>query len=1206
MKLVTIPGNYYPWPIQVVRLLAIIFLLLLAPLVLLAQEDEEASGEDIYEISPFVIAEDSDVGYIASQTMAGGRISSELRNVGSSIQVVTQEFMEDIGATGIDELLQYTTSTEVAGNLGNFTGVNEGLDGQVNTGGARGNPDGTSRIRGLAAPDRTRNFFKTDIPFDRYNTDRIDINRGANSFLFGLGSPAGLVNNGMARALFRDSGELEVRVGSGGDRPSWRVSGSFNKVLAEDMVAFRVAFLNDATQYRQQPTYKDDQRLYATVTVQPFRNSNTVIRSYFETGEVTGNAADVVGPVSNLDSFIDDPIYARWSVDTVRNARNFNHQEGPNSARNAREDRNPDGIPRNLTAPGEAARLETSIGVGWGLIWDGTNGTGPSGTFNGRIRGADQTNGSNAQGPNPFWKPLTFNGRTNHDWMLGHGNISQIQGEGYAFKGLTDLDTFDFSKYNLGWDNDLYTRDFDNFNIALEQVLFNGNVGFELAYDFQTLFRSDYNAFSNGAARITFDINESLPIPNDLNYAESGDLSYPANPNYGRVWIETNANYRESTFDRETARFTGFLKHNFADQLDESTLGKILGRHTITSLLDDYTEDERFVPYKLASFGTPDPALHLGPANAQQAVNGARNVRNIVYLGPQQLEAFTDPSFTVHDFIIEPAKYNLRDVDGHEFPIIYWDLGEDVSEDNFGQGRNDTGDESFQLGTFVPRQVPNRNHRLMHTEVESVAFNSQSFILDDLLVVNMGWRTDKVKTWLNTEAEYLGFWEIPDLSDAGWNLRGGNSTYNEIDSEIFGYGGVLNWPHQLIKLPDGMDIAMHYNETENFVPASTRIDQFRNPIDAPRGLSKDWGVTLFMFDNRVISRFNWYDADLANATANLGGVFNQSIGRIFNHWGFANAAVLRADANGDGVIDQEFIEENREVELDPDDPEIIISQETDAEVIARVAPNFLEARADRDSITPYLTDALKEAYNFRLDIDGTVNTQSAGNVADTQDIQAKGFEWELVMNPTSSWRVSFNFADTETILTNIGPRMTELFNDFWLPHLERFGDLDWNDPMGPVVGVTLREQVNQDVLEYLEQKAQEGRPTLEQRQYRVNFVTNYRFQEGWLQGFSIGGAARWQSDNAVGYPLIPREDGIVQPDISRPWLNEEIYNYDLTLAYRTRIGRNINWTIQLNIRNLQNLQNDEISTVRRQPDGSLARVRYDPPSQFLLTNTFRF
>jgi hypothetical protein len=33
---------------------------------------------------------------------------------------------------------------------------------------------------------------------------------------------------------------------------------------------------------------------------------------------------------------------------------------------------------------------------------------------------------------------------------------------------------------------------------------------------------------------------------------------------------------------------------------------------------------------------------------------------------------------------------------------------------------------------------------------------------------------------------------------------------------------------------------------------------------------------------------------------------------------------------------------------------------------------------------------------------------------------------------------------------------------------------------------------------------------------------------------------------------------------------------------------------------------DNVTAIRFQPDGSVARVRFDPPLQVLLTNTFRF
>jgi outer membrane receptor protein involved in Fe transport len=266
------------------------------------------SAEEAIELSPFVVREDTDQGYYASQTLAGGRLRQDIKNIGSSIQVVTKEFMEDLGVTGVEELFQYTTSTEVAGILGNFTGATDSGGGDVSTGDARRNPDGATRVRGLAAPDRARNFFKTDIPFDSYNTERVDINRGANSFLFGLGSPAGLMNAGMTKARFRDTNELSTRIGSGGNEPSYRGSFNLNRVLIKDTLAVHGALLMDRTRYRQEPTYKDDDRQYAAVSYRPFKHADTVITAHVENGRIRGNAPDVLLPQQNLGVFLNDPV----------------------------------------------------------------------------------------------------------------------------------------------------------------------------------------------------------------------------------------------------------------------------------------------------------------------------------------------------------------------------------------------------------------------------------------------------------------------------------------------------------------------------------------------------------------------------------------------------------------------------------------------------------------------------------------------------------------------------------------------------------------------------------------------------------------------------------------------------------------------------------------------------------------------------------
>lgn len=79
-----------------------------------------SGDEEVFELSPFQIADMEDSGYKSSSTLAGSRLRTQMREVGSSISVVTQEFMKDTGATDNQSLLQYTANTEVGGTNGNF------------------------------------------------------------------------------------------------------------------------------------------------------------------------------------------------------------------------------------------------------------------------------------------------------------------------------------------------------------------------------------------------------------------------------------------------------------------------------------------------------------------------------------------------------------------------------------------------------------------------------------------------------------------------------------------------------------------------------------------------------------------------------------------------------------------------------------------------------------------------------------------------------------------------------------------------------------------------------------------------------------------------------------------------------------------------------------------------------------------------------
>jgi len=147
--------------------------------------------------------------------MAGTRIDTDLRGLAGSISVVTKDFMADLGATSAEDLLVYTLGTEIGGPQGNFAGAEVGGRHVEFTGAIR-DPQSANRVRGLAAADFTRNFYLTSIRFDSYNIQRVDINRGSNAILFGLGSPSGIINNQLLQPTFRRKASVALEYGSFG------------------------------------------------------------------------------------------------------------------------------------------------------------------------------------------------------------------------------------------------------------------------------------------------------------------------------------------------------------------------------------------------------------------------------------------------------------------------------------------------------------------------------------------------------------------------------------------------------------------------------------------------------------------------------------------------------------------------------------------------------------------------------------------------------------------------------------------------------------------------------------------------------------------------------------------------------------------------------------------------------------------------------
>lgn len=326
------------------------------------------TGEDeAIVLSPFEVKSDAETGYAATSTLAGNRLATELRDVGNAVQVITSDFLRDIGATDNQTLLQYTTNTEVGGVYGNYAGY--GDSSHLDESGRFTNPNANTRVRGLTSADNTRDFYLTEIPWDGYNIEAVDLQRGPNSILFGQGSPAGIINARTKQASFKDSNEISFRVGSWG---STRETLDVNKVLLKNELAVHVSGLRDDTSYKQDPAYSSQKRFYGAVRYEPrFLKTDsirTIIKANIEFGDIDSNNPRQLPPNDKITPWFATGTYAGHNVQnspfdfpnmnrmTVNPKQNEDDNTGlPNHGYNRPSHNGPGGVYTGLFIPQYAA-----------------------------------------------------------------------------------------------------------------------------------------------------------------------------------------------------------------------------------------------------------------------------------------------------------------------------------------------------------------------------------------------------------------------------------------------------------------------------------------------------------------------------------------------------------------------------------------------------------------------------------------------------------------------------------------------------------------------------------------------------------------------------------------------------------------------------------------------------------------------------------
>jgi len=1210
-----------------------------------------AGRDEPIALTPFEVATTKDRGYQATETLAGTRIRTDLRDVGAAISVVTKEFLQDVGATDVSTLLQYTTNAEVAGTRGTYAGLGNGtaLDDTANLRA----PGGAQRVRGLAAADNSRDFFVTDIPWDTYIVDRVDIQRGPNSILFGLGSPAGMVNASTRNAEFKTKGSVDFRLGS---YDSKRSSLDFNQDIIHNVLAVRVDALWNNEKYQQKPAFQDDHRLYGALRFDPQLTKNrafhTSIKAKYEYGDIDANRPRTITPNDSLSPWFRPVDNTSMFGGMGKLAINNAYDVGANGAAI-----NPwltAGIANQQQpiwfingATNELYRIYGGYINSGALNNDGTN-RGASGNLIG-TRYADQ-----------------FFGLANLPAFAINARLPNSQYGQYRNLSMLDSSVFDFYHNLIDGPTSSQFEHWNAYNIDLSQTGWNDRVGIDVSYDRQK-YRRGGQALLGYSPTLTIDVLRNFQ---DLN----------ANPNFGRPYIAAgpgSGNSYDST--RKYVRASVFGELRATDfTAKESFLARLLGKHRFNGVYSNesyatenrswqmYANSKEWAGYWNQTNGTASPftdrppvaAIYLGPSLANNSTGAGANVSRIV--APVSLT-----SGKVYTF--DATWRNLPGVT----PSAPWTVPANLTPTIFDAANPPTGGftQASNPANYVGWNSNFQNNLLSYNngadpslltkaqqslrDTKSFAGSWQGFLLNNAIIPTMGWRYDNVagkaatalpvtlnRAMLNLSSDV---YKLPDAFPANQILKAHSTS-----------GGVVVHLNRLFGSNDRLplNVSLSYNKSDNFQVTDTRRDIYGSPIGNPAGKTKDYGVVLSTKDNKYSFRAVRYETSVANAStqADLGGLAST----IQQGLRFRNVFLYRLSAYTWDTREQTNLTAGQRYYWTPayvnssgrpvsdlngtPTPPAGATLETQAQADAHrdasisawnAIQSFLSGKGFFGAwgYTPTTASALttRAAYEATLTTNGSTDGKpvpssqfqpaistvaayssiSPQGLSVTADTVSKGYEFELTANPTSNWRLTFNASKADAVRNNVGGPVLDALVAYMDQQMAGAAG-DMRQFNGNYVAVNeVRQTWNNWRGQYTLLKLQEGTAASELRKWRWNFVSNYSFREGFLKGSGIGGSYRWQDKVVIGYPVIAGNGAVANFDLSKPYHGPSEAGLDLWANYERKLTQKINWKIQLNVRNVG--KGNGLIPISVEPDGKTwASVRMGPSQEWFLTNTFSF
>jgi len=220
------------------------------------------SGEEVVQLSPFVLSTERETGWSANETLSATRTKQALKDVPVNIDAITADFIEDLGLNTADEVALFVANVYAAPTMEND------------------NQQDNFSFRGLSQRfNVSRNYFRWYVPSDTYNVERIDFGKGSNSLIFGDVEPGGQASVFTKRAIMKNFGTLSAAYNSDG---AYRFQLDYNRKLRDGLALRLNAVRRQERTFQDASTYQLEGETLTT-TWQPL--PQTLIRFEYERGD---------------------------------------------------------------------------------------------------------------------------------------------------------------------------------------------------------------------------------------------------------------------------------------------------------------------------------------------------------------------------------------------------------------------------------------------------------------------------------------------------------------------------------------------------------------------------------------------------------------------------------------------------------------------------------------------------------------------------------------------------------------------------------------------------------------------------------------------------------------------------------------------------------------------------------------------------------